>query len=72
MDDASKSKRGDEIPAGGAAARTYPVATPNRNPGKGRRGPTVPAGESSRSIVVLVHYKPPETSRDGLQPCGMK
>lgn len=72
MDDASESKRGDEIPAGGAATGAYPVATLERSPGKGRGGPTVPAGESNRSIVVLVHCKPPELSRDGLQPCGMK
>ena len=72
MDDASESKRGDEIPTGRTATEAYPVATPDRRPGKGYGGPTVPAGELSRSIVILVHCKPPEPSRDGLQPCGMK
>lgn len=72
MDDASESKRGNEIPAGRAAAGTYPVATLDRSPGKSRGSPTAPAGELSRSIVILVHCKPPEPSRDGLQPCGMK
>ena len=76
MDDASESKRGDEITAGRAAARTYPVTTLDRSPGKGRGGATVPAGEPSRSFLFPAHISGSRSPRgplkDGLQPSGMK